>query len=92
MDSIREFMVSSSGLSPARRGIALGWVISALAGLSVLLGAKKAEACERCTEIILWEDCWNDTDRCPDPDYPRFCHGEILDKNCTIESFNYCTN
>ena len=91
MDNIREFMVSSSGLSPARRGIALGWVISALAGIAVLLGAKKAEACDRCTETIIWQDCWIDTNRCPDSDKPKFCEGEKQLENCSIVYFSYCT-
>ena len=44
MPRLREFFTSSSGLVPARQGLALGWVISALTGITVLLGAKKAEA------------------------------------------------
>ena len=44
MESLREFFTSSSGLVPARRGLGLGWVISALTGITVLLGAKEAEA------------------------------------------------
>ena len=44
MDSIREFFTSSSGLAPARRGLGLGWVISALTGAAILLGAKEAKA------------------------------------------------
>ena len=44
MDTIREFMVSSSGLAPARRGMALGWVISVLSGVAILLGARGAAA------------------------------------------------
>ena len=44
MQSLREFFTSSSGLVPARQGLALGWVISALTGITVLLGAKEAEA------------------------------------------------
>ncbi len=44
MQSLREFFTSSSGLVPARQGLGLGWVISALTGITVLLGAKEAEA------------------------------------------------
>ena len=58
MDTIREFIASSSGLAPARQGLGLGWVISALAGVAVLLGAKedKADACEYKT----YQSCsWN---------------------------------
>ena len=47
MAMLREFIGSSSGLAPARQGLGLGWVISALTGVAVLLGAKEAEAgCE----------------------------------------------
>ena len=44
MQSLREFFASSSGLVPARQGLALGWVISALTWIAVLLGGKEAEA------------------------------------------------
>ena len=44
MQSLREFFMSSSGLVPARQGLALGWVISALTWIAVLLGGKEAEA------------------------------------------------
>ena len=44
MQSLREFFTSSSGLVPARQGLGLGWVISALTGIAILLGAKEAEA------------------------------------------------
>ena len=44
MDSLREFFTSSSGLVPARQGLGLGWVISALTGVAILLGAKEAGA------------------------------------------------
>ena len=44
MQSLREFFTSSSGLVPARQGLALGWVFSALTGITVLLGAKEAAA------------------------------------------------
>ena len=58
MDSLREFIGSSSGLAPARQGLGLGWVISALAGIAVLLGAKEAKADE--CEYRTYQDCsWN---------------------------------
>ena len=44
MQNLREFFASSSGLAPARQGLALGWVISVLTGITVLLGAKEAAA------------------------------------------------
>jgi len=46
MQSLREFFTSSSGLAPARQGLALGWVISVLTGITVLLGAKETAAGE----------------------------------------------
>ena len=92
METIREFMVSSSGLVPARRGLGLGWVISALAGIAVLLGAKKAEACDRCTETLLWMDCYIDTDKCKEEGKPKFCEGERQLENCSIEYFSFCTS
>ena len=45
MDSLREFIGSSSGLAPARQGLGLGWVISVLTGVAILLGAREAAAC-----------------------------------------------
>ena len=45
MQTLREFFTSSSGLAPARQGLGLGWVISALTGVAILLGAKEAGAC-----------------------------------------------
>ncbi len=54
MDSLREFMGSSSGLAPARQGLGLGWVISALTGVAVLLGAREAAAdCDKRSWIRL---------------------------------------
>ena len=47
MDSLREFFVSSSGLAPARQGLGLGWVISALTGVAILIGGKEAAACHK---------------------------------------------
>ena len=60
MTMLREFIGSSSGLAPARQGLGLGWVISALTGVAVLLGAKEAEAsdCDRSwTECNYSSDC-----------------------------------
>ena len=55
MQSLREFFTSSSGLVPARQGLALGWVISALTGITVLLGAKEAAAkCGGTTSDCSW--------------------------------------
>ena len=55
MTMLREFIGSSSGLAPARQGLGLGWVISALAGVAILLGAKEAEADSECDRT--WTTC-----------------------------------
>ena len=62
MQNLREFFASSSGLVPARQGLALGWVISALTGITILLGAKEGEAgaCERRTYDDCGYDAWCD--------------------------------
>ena len=52
MDSLREFIVSSSGLAPARQGLGLGWVISALTGVAILLSAREAVACHEPWEVF----------------------------------------
>ena len=59
MDTIREFIVSSSGLAPARRGLGLGWVISVLSGVAILLGARGTEAddCPYSRECTWDDDC-----------------------------------
>ena len=44
MDSLREFFASSSGLAPARRGLGLGWLISALTGVAVLTGCQRGRS------------------------------------------------
>ena len=90
MESLREFFTSSSGLVPARQGLGLGWIISALTWITVLLGAKEAGACERCTEILLWESCEKNTNICPRSS-PKFCVGEKQLEDCSIVSFSYCT-
>ena len=53
MQSLREFFTSSSGLAPARQGLALGWVISVLTGITVLLGAKEGAASD-CDSTDSW--------------------------------------
>ena len=45
MQILKEFFTSSSGLASARQGLGLGWGISALSGVAILLGAKGAAAC-----------------------------------------------
>ncbi len=68
MDTIREFIVSSSGLAPARRGLGLGWVISVLSGVAILLGARGAVA-EACPSSY---DCRFDDQNCG-ADEPFWC-------------------
>ena len=84
MDSIREFMVSSSGLAPARRGLGLGWVISVLSGVAILLGARGAAA-EACPSS---RDCKFD-DSC-NPKTPIRCCDRTFEENdaggCDLDS------
>ena len=86
MDTIREFMVSSSGLAPARRGMALGWVISVLSGVAILLGARGAEAaCPTSRDCQFNNDCSVKT-----PETPiRCCVTTRWGENCK-ESHTYC--
>ena len=79
MDTIREFIVSSSGLAPARQGLSLGWLIVALSAVSVLFGSKKAEA-QGCPDT--WTECENNHAGCLERGYPMRC--------CTYESDRYC--
>ena len=83
MDSLREFFASSSGLAPARRGLGLGWVISALTGITVLLGAKEAEAA-----CPTYSDCEFDNDcSIKDPSKPIWCCvTKFSGKNCENSS------
>ena len=92
MNSLREFFVSSSGLAPVRQGLGLGWVISALTWVAILIGGKEAGACDRCTEIVLWEDCWTDFSLCPEDGKHKYCEGEKQLEDCSIVSFSYCTS
>ena len=78
MDSLREFFASSSGLAPARRGLSLGWVISALTGIATLLGAKEAQA--NCPSGTFYIDCVYDP-TCP-VDKPIGCWKVKQDSNC----------
>ena len=93
MDSIREFMVSSSGLAPVRRGLGLGWVISVLSGVAILLGARGAEA-EACPSSY---DCsFNNDCSIKDPKNPiRCCYRTFKEKDgggCELASENcVCT-
>ena len=55
MNSLREFIGSSSGLALMRQGLGLGWVVRALALLVVLLGIEEAEADTKCP--YTWTAC-----------------------------------
>lgn len=92
MESLREFIGSSSGLAPARQGLGLGWVISALTGLAILLGAREAAAsCE--------EDSWTEDhgysagcDELTGGDAANKCRDCWMNTNCEIScgSFYCC--
>ena len=92
MDTIREFIVSSSGLAPARRGLGLGWVISVLSGVAILLGARGAEAstCVTTRDCSFNQDCAIDN-----PATPYLCHvtvRQVVDGQCNIiASYTECS-
>lgn len=49
MDTLREFLVSTSGHIEPRKGLSLGWLVFILSGLAVLLGTPDtANATEHC--------------------------------------------
>ena len=77
MDSIREFMGSSSGLAPVRRGLGLGWVISVLSGVAILLGARGAAA-EACPSSY---DCKYSDLKCPANKPIRCCYRTFKEKD-----------
>ena len=83
MYSLQEFFTSSSGLAPMRQGLGLGWVISALTGVAILLGAKEAEAikCKAYTDSNCSYNAWCD-DR-TDRDEPIRC--------CPIKYYSDCS-
>ena len=90
MDSLREFFASSSGLAPARRGLSLGWVISALTGVAVLLGARGAEAAACPTS----RDCsFNNKCSVEDPENPIRCCTTVRKPDgrggCKVD-YSYC--
>ena len=91
MNSLREFIGSPSGLAPARQGLRLGWVISALSGVAILLGAREAAAC--CDERSWTEDHGYSAgcDEATDGDAPNVCQDCWLDSNCKTRcGGNYC--
>ena len=94
MQNLREFFASSSGLVPARQGLALGWVISVLTGITVLLGAKEAKAGDH----QCYEDSWTENlgantscERRTKGAQPNECRDCRQDVNCNVGcSFSYC--
>ena len=88
MDTIREFMVSSSGLAPARRGLGLGWVISVLSGVAILLGARGAGAtCPTSSDCEFSNDCSIKT-----PSKPIWCCvKQVWPDNGVCETRCFCT-
>ena len=91
MDTLREFFTSSSGLAPMRQGLGLGWVISALTGVAILLGAKEAAA-------ICNEDTWTENlgydagcDRRTNGAKAQKCQDCRQDVDCNVGcNFPYC--
>ena len=85
MDTLREFFTSSSGLAPARQGLGLGWVISALTGVAILLGAREAAA----DDDFCYEEEWTENhgyssgcDKATKGKKPGKCRDCWLDANC----------
>ena len=91
MQTLREFFTSSSGLAPARQGLGLGWVISALTGVTILLGAKEAAA--DCDDRS-WTRCKGYSAGCDEAtngNDPAMCQDCWLDSNCKTRcGGNYC--
>ena len=79
MDSLREFFVSSSGLAPVRQGLGLGWVISALTGIAILLSAREAAACNSS-----WKEFGGYSSGCADD--PNNDDGDCKCRTCTSDS------
>ncbi len=91
MTMLREFIGSSSGLAPARQGLGLGWVISALAGVAILLGAREAAA--DCDERRWTRDKGYNAgcDEATNGRLPKMCQDCWLDSNCVTRcGGNYC--
>ena len=93
MQSLREFFTSSSGLAPARQGLALGWVISVLTGITVLLGAKETEAQVDCDKRSWIRDLGYSAgcDEATNGAAAKMCQDCWLDSNCQTRcGGNYC--
>ena len=69
-----EFALSPSGHVEPRRGLALGWLGSVVAGLAVVFGtADRAQACTSWERT--YESC--EPDECPPP-----IAGEVYERSC----------
>ena len=80
MYSLREFFTTSSGLAPARQGLGLGWVFSALVGVAILIGAEEAEAL----------DCPGTVTECEYNVYPPRCSKYYPTRCCVYELDDEC--
>ena len=90
MQSLREFFTSSSGLVPARQGLGLGWVISALVGVAILIGAAEAEAAPPDCPGTVTECAYMYPTHCS-KHYPTRCCVYELDRECRRSSSpEYC--
>ncbi|MYB71188.1 MAG: hypothetical protein F4X75_22140 [Gemmatimonadetes bacterium] len=94
MNSLREFFVSSSGLAPVRQGLGLGWVISALTWVAILLGAGEAAADNDDCDEEEWtrEKGYSaGCDEATDGARAYVCQDCWLDSNCKTRcGGNYC--
>ena len=94
MQNLREFFASSSGLVPARQGLALGWVISVLTGITVLLGAKEAAADDHECDERRWTRSFGYSAGCDEASNgaeAQMCQDCWLDSNCNTRcGGNYC--
>ena len=90
MDSLREFFVSSSGLAPVRQGLGLGWVISALTWVAILIGGKEARA-DECGGQEWTEDHGYSAfcDEYTEGAAAKKCRDCWLDSNCEVRCGQY---
>ncbi len=91
MQKLREFFTSSSGLAPARQGLALGWVISVLTGITVLLGAKEAKAGDGSCPGQRTDCSWHAGCAEVYPDKPFRCCTKWLDDECNVINVTSCS-
>ena len=83
MNRSREFIGSSSGLIPAQQGlVGLVWVISALTGVAILLGAREAAASCEDEEWVRELGYSAGCDEATDGERAYKCQDCWLDVNC----------